>query len=106
VLVTEASHLMTRDKVESYSGTQDHDQDYGAKQEGDKSGSPIGSLLRGLRDAKGIDEGVRDKEERFHSVPGGLFRLDAGSMIGWDDGTSFPMYRFPASNSMHGPSIY
>jgi hypothetical protein len=60
---------MTRDKVESYSGTQDHDQDYGAKQEGDKSGSPIGSLLRGLRDAKGIDEGVRDKEERFHSVP-------------------------------------
>jgi hypothetical protein len=84
---------MTRDKVESYSGTQDHDQDYGAKQEGDKSGSPIGSLLRGLRDAKRIDEGIREKEERFHSVPGGLFRLDAGSM---SDGTMVPapMYRF------------
>jgi hypothetical protein len=50
-------------------------------------------LLRGLRDAKRIDEGIREKEERFHSVPGGLFRLDAGSM---SDGTMVPapMYRF------------
>jgi hypothetical protein len=58
---------VTSDPVEGEDGDGSDSDDYCEEHDGDEPGGSVGCFWRGLGDAKGINEDIREIEERLHS---------------------------------------
>lgn len=63
---------------DSCDGGNEHDND--GEHDDDEPGCTICSLWRGLGDAHGVDEGVRDEQEEFHRAGQGFDEMVAGTV--------------------------
>ena len=62
----EAGMLVMRGPVDSQGGYGDYGGEDRTEHEEDEPRGTVCGLRRGLGDAHGVDEGVRDEEEQFH----------------------------------------